>query len=105
MNNENTLQGLDERLTVEGLLTLRDHEWLNADSIDAYLRFICQHIDGDQVVQFMPTYSILSYEYKGKIPSKWYWDLKGVDIILAPAHLKNSHWAMGVIDGNISNLT
>ena len=92
--NMNTIQGLDERLTVEGLLTLSGNEWLHADIIDAYLRFICEHNINGQVVQFMPTYSILSYEKTGKIPSEWYWDLKGVDFILAPAHLNNSHWAM-----------
>ena len=97
--NMNTFQGLDERLTVEGLLTLSWKEWLHADIIDAYLRFICQQNINGQVVQFMPTYSILSYENKEKIPSKWYWDLK--HFILAPAHLNNSHWAMGIIDGII----
>ena len=47
--NMNTIQGLDERLTVEGLLTLSGNEWLHADIIDAYLRFICEHNINGQV--------------------------------------------------------
>jgi Ulp1 family protease len=80
---------------VEGLLCLKDGEWLNADIIDTYLHYICQK---SERAQYIPTYAILSFDRKKKIPSAWYWKLQGVEIVLAPAHLNNNHWAMAVVN-------
>ena len=132
------LQGQDEHLTVEGLLCLKDGEWLNADMIDAYLSFICR--EHAPRVRYIPTYAILSYNRKKKvqfwafsdfqirnfflifldfikfrisfnflgflilshffqIPTEWYWQLdETVEIVLAPAHLNNNHWAMAIVE-------
>jgi hypothetical protein len=76
---------------LQGLLTLRDGEWLNADCIDGYLRYICLHYSNDgRSVEYIPTYAVLNYENMKRLPTKWYWDLGQVSIILKPAHLKDS---------------
>lgn len=96
---------------MDGLLCLRDGEWLNADLIDAYLHQLCRrtplHTNDkenvpdkdytpDNVVQYVPTYGILSFEKKREIPTKWYWKMEGVEVVLAPVHLNNNHWAMSI---------
>jgi Ulp1 family protease len=80
---------------VEGLFCLKDGELLNADIIDTYLHAICQN---SKRIQYIPTYAILSVNRKKKIPSAWYWNLHEVEIVLAPAHLNNNHWAMAVVN-------
>jgi Ulp1 family protease len=50
-------------------------------------------------IEYIPTFAILSYENMGKLPKKWYWNLGEAQMILVPAHLKNNHWGMAVIDG------
>ena len=99
---------------MEGLLCLRDGEWLNADLIDAYLCQLCRRtpfhsfndkendngtiiFSPDNIFQYIPTYGFLSYNNKKRIPAKWYWRFKGVETILAPAHMNNSHWSMAVV--------
>jgi hypothetical protein len=49
-------------------------------------------------VRYIPTFAILSYNNTKKIPAEWYWPLTSAEIVLAPTHLNNSHWAMTVID-------
>jgi hypothetical protein len=100
---------------MDGLLGLRDGEWLSCDIIDAYLSYLCRRTplhDHDEnnkenenddnkyapnnKVQFIPTYGFLSYKTMRRIPEKWYWRFRGVESVLAPAHLHNSHWAMAI---------
>ncbi|KAF7638730.1 hypothetical protein Mgra_00001812 [Meloidogyne graminicola] len=33
---------------------------------------------------------------KREIPTKWYWKMEGVEVVLAPVHLNNNHWAMSI---------
>ncbi|KAL3117751.1 hypothetical protein niasHT_004880 [Heterodera trifolii] len=89
------VKGQNDRLTFDGLLCLSDGQWLTADIIDCYLDLICRC---SPRANFIPTYVILSYKRMGKLPSEWYWQLAETDIIFAPAHLNNNHWAMAILD-------
>ncbi|CAK5066217.1 unnamed protein product [Meloidogyne enterolobii] len=106
------VKGKAGHLTFEGLLCLRDGEWVNGDLIDAYLQHICRrngtnlvspHIDSkentddyapDNRIQYIPTFALSRYKTKKQISSKWYWKMEGVELVLAPVHINKSHWAM-----------
>jgi Ulp1 family protease len=64
--------------------------------MDTYLHYICQQ--SAEHAQYIPTYGILSFARRKKIPRVWYWKLKEVEIVLAPVHLNNNHWAMAVVN-------
>uniref|UniRef100_A0A915LKD9 Signal recognition particle subunit SRP68 n=1 Tax=Meloidogyne javanica TaxID=6303 RepID=A0A915LKD9_MELJA len=109
------VKGKDEHLTIEGLLCLKDGEWVNGDLIDAYLHHICRRRNGTNLVsphidnkentdgyaqagriQYIPTFALESYKIKKQISSKWYWKMENVELVLAPVHINKCHWAMSV---------
>ncbi|KAL7074258.1 hypothetical protein ACQ4LE_006376 [Meloidogyne hapla] len=109
------VKGKDEQLTIDGLLCLRDGEWVIGDLIDAYLQHICRknlhpHPDNkenldnkeknkyapDNIMQYVPTFALVRYNTLKRISSKWYWRMNGVETVFAPVHINDNHWAMAV---------
>ncbi|CAK5012138.1 unnamed protein product [Meloidogyne enterolobii] len=114
--------GKEEHLTIEGLLSLCDGEWVSRDVIDAYLNIYAKEMVlvsytlyklspililknfrnlpvmavellTDGRIQYIPTFALVSYK---KTKLGVYWKMEGVETFLAPVHLNDNHWAMAV---------